>query len=152
MVLGLKVKAVHLADVAQGLVVLLAAGLQIGIGHIGQGQQSGVQLIVQHLQVLLIVGDGFLDGHRLCHVFGDLGFDGGGIFAALLGALLHAEQLAVFLGQLVLLCSLGFGGGLQTPDLHVQFQNAVDDGVAVHFLCLKTGLDCIGIFLDLANV
>ena len=37
-------------------------------------------------------------------------------------------------------------------DLNVQFQNAVHDGVAVHFLGLQTGLHCVGIFLDLSNV
>ena len=51
-----------------------------------------------------------------------------------------------------LCCGLGLGGGLQGADLHVQFQNAVNDGVAVHFLGLQTGLDGFGIFLDLFDV
>ena len=55
-------------------------------------------------------------------------------------------------GDLVLLSGSGFGRSLQSADLNVQLQDAVDDGVAVHFLGLQAGLDCIGIFLDLANV
>ena len=82
----------------------------------------------------------------------DLGLDGGGVLTALLHALLLAEQLAVFLGQLVLLGGLGLGSGLQAADLHVQLQYAINNGVAVHFLGPKTCLHCVGIFLDFANV
>ena len=85
-------------------------------------------------------------------VLSDLGIYVSSGLALLFQTLLHAEQFAVFLGQLVLLSGLGFGGGLQAANLNVQLQNLVNDGIAVHFLGLQAGLDCVGIFLDLLDV
>ena len=152
MVLGLKIKGMLLADVAQRLVVLLAAGEQIGVRHIGQGQHAGGQLVIQLLELLLVLGDFLADLHGSGHVGVDLGFQSGSILALLFRTLLLAEELAVFLGKLVLLCGLGLGMVLQATDLDVQLQNAVNGGVAVHFLGLHTGLDGIGIFFDSLDI
>ena len=152
MVLGLEIKGVLLADVTQGLVVLLAAGQQVGIGHIGQAQHGGAELDAQLLQLGSVVSDLVIQADGLCLVGLDLGFQSGGILTALFCALLLAEELAVFLGQLVLLGSQGLGCGLQAADLDVQLQDAVDNGVAVHILGLHAGLDGIGIFLNSLDV
>ena len=150
--LRLKVKGMLFADVTQGLVVLLPAGQQVGVGHIGQAQHGGAELGIQHLQLLGIVSDFPIQADRLGLVCLDLGVDGGGVLAPLLHALLLAEELAVFLGQLVLRGGGGFGCGLQATHLHIQLQNAVNDGVAVHFLGLEASLNCVGIFLDTFDV
>ena len=150
--LGLKVEGVLLANVAQGLVVLLAPGEQIRVRHIGQGQHIGHELIVQGFQIGLVLGDLLIDLHGGGHVGVDLGLQSGGILASLLGSLLLAKELAVFLGQLVLLGGLGLGVGLQATDLHVQLQDPVDDGIAVYFLGLHAGLDGIGVFFDSLDI
>ena len=148
MVLGLKVKGVLFPNIAQGLVVFFAAGEQIGVGHVRQGKHTGGELVIQGLQLLLIFGDFLVDLHGGCHIRVDLGFQYGNILALLFRALLLTEELAVFLCQLILFGGLGFGVGLQRPDLDIQFQNAVNGSVAVHFLCLHARLDGIGVFLN----
>ena len=151
-VLGLKVKGVLRANIAQGLVVLLAAGKQIRVGQVGQAQHGGAVLGVQSLQLLRVVGDFLVQANGL----GLVGLNGRvqsrGVLALLLHTLLLAEELAVFLGQLVLLGGGRLGGRLQATDFHVQLQNPVYGGIAVHFLCLQTGLHGIGIFLDTLDV
>ena len=151
-VLGLKVKGVLRANIAQGLVVLLAAGKQVRVGQVGQAQHGGAVLGVQGFQLLRVVGDFLVQANGL----GLVGLNGcaqcGGVLALLLHTLLLAEKLAVFLGQLVLLGGGRLGSRLQAADFHVQFQNPVDGGIAVHFLCLQTGLYGIGIFLDTLDV
>ena len=152
MVLWLKVKGVLLADVAQGLVVLLAAGQQIGVGHIGQAQHGGAKFGVQHLQLFSVIGNLSIQPDGLGLVGFNLSVQSSGILAPLFHALLLAEEFAVFLGQLILLGGCRLGGGLQTPDFYIQLQNPVNGGIAVHFLGLETGLNCIGIFLDTFDV
>ena len=152
MVLRLKVKGVLLADITQGLVVLLAAGQQVRVGHIGQAQHGGTELGVQNLQLLGIIGNLSVQANGFSLVGLDLGVQGRGVLATLLHALLLSKQLAVFLGQLILLGGSGFGCGFQAANLHIQLQNPVNDGVAVHFLGLEAGFDRVGIFLDTFDI
>ncbi len=151
-VLGGEIKGVLFADIAQGLVVLLAAGEQVGVGQVGQTQHGGAVLGVQGLQLLRVVGDFLVQTDGLGLVGLNGGIQSGGVLALLLHALLLAEELAVFLGQLVLLGGGRLSGCLQTPDFHVQLQDPVDGGIAVHFLRLQAGLHGIGIFLDTLDV
>ena len=152
MVLGGEVKLVRLAKVAQRFVVFLSAGLQVGVGQVGQAQHGDAVFVAEGLQLGQLLLDRLGDLHGLGVVGGNGGVQLGHVLALLLGLLLHAEELAVFLGQLVLLSGLGFGVGFQGADFAVQLQNAVDGGVAVHFLCPQTGLDGVGIFLDFLDV
>ena len=152
MVLRLKVKGMLLPNVSQGLVVLLAAGQQVGVGHIGKAQHGGTEFGIEHLQLFGVVGDFLVQTDGLGFVGFDLGIEGGGVLAALLHALLLAEQLAVFLCQLVLLGGSGLGGGLQAPNLHVKFQNPVNGSIAVNFFGFHARLDGIGIFLDTFDI
>ena len=152
MMLGLEIKFRLFADVAQRLVVFLAAGQQILVGQIGQAQHGGLEFHAQILQLSSFILDGSIQSDALGLVGFDLGIQLAGVLALLLKTLLLAEQLAVFLSQLVLLGGLGLGCGLQTTDLAVQLQNAVYDLVAIHFLGFQTGLDSIGIFFDSFNV
>ena len=150
--LRLKVKGMLFADVAQGLVVLLPAGQQVGVGHIGQAQHGGAEFGIENLQLFGIVSDFPIQADRLGLVGFDLGIDGGCVLAPLLHTLLLAKELAVFLGQLVLRGGRCLGSSLQAAHLHIQLQNAVNDGVAVHFLGLEASLNCVGIFLDTFDV
>ena len=152
MVLGGEVKLVRLAKVAQRLVVFLSAGLQIGVGQVGQAQHGDAVFVAEGFQLGQLLLDCLGDLHGLGVVGGNGGVQLGHVLAFFLGLLLHAEELAVFLRQLVLLGGLGLGVGLQSTDLCVQLQNAVNGGVAVHFLCPQTGLDGVGIFLDFLDV
>ena len=102
MVLGLEVEGVLLADVAQGLVVLLAAGQQVSVGQVGQAQHSGAELHTQLLQLGCVLSHSGVQGDGLGLIGLDLSFDGGGVFAPLFHALLLAEELAVFLSKLIL--------------------------------------------------
>ena len=152
MVLGGEVKLVRLAKVAQRLVVFLSAGLQVGIGQVGQAQHGDAVFVTEGFQFGQLLLDRLGDLHGLGVVGGNGGVQLRYVLALLLGLLLHAEELAVFLGQLVLLGGLGLGVGFQSADFAVQLQNAVYGGVAVHFLCPQTGLDGVGIFLDFFDV
>ena len=152
MVLGLKVEGVLLAHIAQGLIVLLAAGEQVGVGEVGQAQHGGLEFHLELCQLCQFVSHVLVQLHGLGVVFRDGRVDGGGVLAPLLRALLLAEELAVFLAQLVLLGGFALGGGLQSPDPLVQNENLVYGGVAVHFLGLEARLDCVGVFLDFLNI
>ena len=152
MVLGFKVKGMLLAHIPQGLVVLLAAGEQVGVREVGKAQHGGAVLRLQLAQFPELIGNILVQLDTLGIVGGDGGLNGGGVGALPLGLLLLAEKLTVFLGQLVLLGGLTLGGGLQGPDPLVQLQDPVNGGVAVHFLGFQPRLDGVGIFLDFFNV
>ena len=148
MVLGGEVKLVRLAKVAQRFVVFLSAWLQIGVGQVGQAQHGDAVLVAEGFQLGQLLLDCLGNLHGLGVVGGNGGVQLGYVLALLLGLLLHAEELAVFLGQLVLLSGLGFGVGFQSANFSIQLQNAVDGGVAVDLLGPQTGLDRLGIVLD----
>ena len=66
MVLGGEVKLVRLAKVAQRLVVLLAARLEIGVRQIRQRQHQRAVLRLDVRQLLVVLGDlGLQLGHTL---------------------------------------------------------------------------------------
>ena len=138
MVLGGEVKLVGFAEVAQGLVVLLAAGGQIGIRQIGQGQHQRPVLRQHRVQLGGVLGNA---GLQLRHLLED----GGHVLAGLL----HGGDL---LGNLVLPGLPGFGVGDQCPALLVQLQDPVNGGVAVHLLGPQTGLHRLGIVFDASDV
>ena len=138
MVLGREVKLVGLAKVAQGFVVFLSAGLQVGVGQVGQRKHTGAVLGQNGIQLGCILCQ---FGLQLCH-FRKQG-------SHVLALLLH---LGNFLGNLVLHGLALLGGGNQLPTLLVQLQNAVNGGIAVHFLGTETCLHRLGIFLDFFNV
>ncbi len=152
MVLGLKVKGMLLPDVAQGLVIFLTAGQQVGVGQVGQTQHSGAVLGGQLLEKFGVRFVFRVQGHGGGLVLLNLCVQGGSLLTGLFCLLLHAEELAVFLGQLILLSGAGLRGGLQGADLYVQLQNPVYDSVAVYFLGFQSGLDSVGIFLDFLDV
>ena len=138
MVLGGEVEFMGLAEVAQGLVILLAAGLQVRVGEVGQGEHTGAVLRQDGIQL----------GCVLCQLgleFGHFGEEGGHVLALLL-------HLGDFLGDLILHGLPLLGGGDEAPALLVQLQNPVDGGVAVHLLGPKAILHCLGIFFDSLNV
>ena len=138
MVLGLKVELVGLPEIPQGLVVLLAAGLQVVVRQVGQGEHQGAVLRLHRPELLVVGGDLRLE---LAHP----GKDGGGVLPGLF-------QLGDGLGDLVLLRLPLLGGEDDLPALLVQLQDAVHFLVAVHFLGLQTGLDLVGIFFDSLDV
>ena len=120
MVLRLEVELVGLTEVAQRLVVLLAAGLEVVVGQVGQGEHQGAVLALDAAQLLVVGGD---LGLQLAHALED----GGGILAGLL-------QLGDGLGDLVLLGLHLLGGKDGVPADLVQLQDAVDFLVAVDLL------------------
>ena len=138
MVLGGEVELVGLAEILEGLVVLLTAGKQVRVRQVGQAQHGGAVFGLDLVQLLGILGH---LGLQLCH----LGKNRGNVLSGLL-------QLGDFLGNLVLLCLQALGGRDQLPALLVQLQNPVYGCVAVHFLCLEPGLDCVGVFLNAFDV
>ena len=152
MVLGFKVKGMLLAHIPQGLVVLLATGKQVGVGEVRKAQHSGAVLRLQLAQLPELVGNILVQAHTFCVVCSDGGVNGGGVGTLPLCLFLLAEELAVFLGQLVLLGGLTLGSGLQSPDPLVQLQNPVYGSVAVHLFGFQACLDGLGIFLDFLNV
>ena len=138
MMLGLKVKLVGLAEVAQGLVVLLAAGLQVVVGQVGQGEHQGAVLCLHGAQLLVAGGNLRLQlAHALEHR--------GGVLSGLL-------QLGDGLGDLVLLRLHLLGGKDDVPAGLVQLQDAVHLSVAVHFLGPETSLDFVRVFLDAFDI
>ena len=97
-VLGGEVKLVGLAVVAKGLVVLLAAGLEVGVGQVGKRQHLHPVLGFHTAELLVARGNLRLE---LCHA----GKDGRHVLP---GLLLHGDLL----GELVLLGLAGFVEGV----------------------------------------
>ena len=138
MVLRLEIELVRLTVVAQGLVVLLAAGLEVRVGQVGQGEHQGVVLRLDVAELGRVVGNGLLQLSHTLH-------DRGNVLAGLL-------QLRNLLGDLVLLGLLVLGVKNQLTALLVQLQNAVHFLVAVHFLGPQPGLDRSGIVFDAFDI
>ena len=67
----------------------------------------------------------------------------------ILTGFLHSRNV---LADFILTGFTGFSISDQSAALFVQLQNAVHDGIAVHFLCPQSGLDCLGIFFDSFDV
>ena len=132
--LRLKVEGMRLAVVAQRLVVLLAAGLQVGVGQVRKAQHQRAILGLDVAERLVVLGDLRLQlGHAL--------EDRRDVLARLF---LHRDLFR----DAVLLGLVRLGRENQRAALGVQLENAVDLRVAVDLLCTKTGLDGLGIFLD----
>ena len=127
MVLWRKVKLVRRSEVAQRLVVLLAAGLEVGVGQVGKREHQGAVLSLHIPQFLVVFGD---LGLELAHA----GKDRSHILA---GLFLQRDLL----GDLVLLGLHGLRGRDQLPARHIQLQNPVHLRVAVHFLGPQARLD-----------
>ena len=138
MMLRFKIKFVRFTKVAQGLVVLLAAGQQVRIRQVGQAQHGGAVFCHDSVQLLRVFCQTFF---QLRH----LSKNGSHILALLF-------QLGDLLGYLVLPGLPGFGVGDQRPALLIQLQDPVNGRVAVHFLGPQTGLDCFRVFLDTFDV
>ena len=138
MVLGGEVKLMGLTEVDQRLIVLFSAGLQVGIGHIGQAEHEGAVFGKNGVQLLGILGNA---GLQLCH----LGKDGCHIFACLF-------QQGNLLAHLVLTGLALLGVGDQGSALLVQLQDTVDGCVAVAFLGAQAGLDGLGILFDSLDI
>ena len=128
----------RLAVVAQRLVVLLAAGLEVGVGEIRQRQHQRAVLRLDVRQLLCVLGDARF---QLRHALED----GGAILAGLLA---HGDLL----GNAVLLGLVRFRLEDQRAALCVQLQDPIDLRVAVHFLGPQTGLDPLGIVFDSFNI
>ena len=138
MVLRLKIKMMRLAVVAQRLVVLLAARLEIGVRQIRQRQHQCAVLRLDVRQLLVVLGDlGLPLGHAR--------EDRRDVLARLLA-------LRDLLGNAVLLGLVRFLLEDQRAALCVQLQDPIDLRVAVHFLGPQTGLDPLGIVFDSFNI
>ena len=138
MVLGLKVKLVRLPEVAQRLVVLLPAGLQVVVGEVGQGEHQGAVLRLHPPEGLLLGGD---LAFQLAHFLEN----GGSVLPGLL-------QLGDGLGDLVLLRLFLFHVVDDVPAFLVQGQDPVHLLVTVDFLGSEAGFHLFRVFLDALDV
>ena len=127
MVLRLEVELVRLAVVAQRLVVLLAAGLEVGVREVRQGEHQravlGLHVAQLGFHLFALIGKFFHAGKNGCGVAAGL-FDGRNL-----------------LGGLVLLCLQRFTAADQVAALDIQLQDTVDLRVCVIFLCRKARFD-----------
>ena len=137
-ILGFKVKGVRFAEIAQGLVVLFAAGQQIGVRQVGQTQHQILIFGLDDRDLAVVFLDGFLQSVHL-------GKDGGGI----LTGLLHGRDL---LGHGILLGLQIVGLADQCAALIVQLQNALDGLTGILALASQQVDDLFGIFLDTSNI
>ncbi len=138
MVFGGEVEGDRFPKVAQGLVVLLAAPLQVVVGEVGQGQHHGVEFRVHPAQLLVVGGnDGLQLRHALEHRLRVLP----GLF-----------QLGDGLGDLILLRLHLLRGEDDVPALLVQLQDAVDLLVAVHLFLFQGGFDPVGVLFHALDV
>ena len=138
MVLRLKVEMVGLAVVADRLVVLLAAGLQVGIGQVGQAEHQRVVFLHHASQFPVDLAD---PGGKGLH----LSQQGSGV----LPGLLHGGDL---LGGLVLLALEPLGLTDQRPAFGVQLQDAghlVPDVLLLHGQAVD---DLLRMLLDVFDV
>ena len=138
MVLRFKIKLVRLAVIAQRLVILLAARLEIGVGEIGEGEHQCAVFRLDLGQRLVVFRNLRL---QLRHTFENRR----DILARLF---LHRD----FLRDAVLLRLVRFRFEDQRTALCVQLQNTVNLCVAIDLLCPKPCLDCLGIVLDSLDI
>ena len=134
MVLRFKIKLAGLAEIAQRLVVLFSAALEVGIGHVGKPEHEGGQLRFDLFQLFVV-------GFGLCTELFHLGKDGSGVFS--LFFILRDELVGTVLLRLERLVL-----GDDRTALFIELNDHFNVLAGVSSLFGEAGDDLFGLFFD----